>query len=219
MDPKSNQIFFSPVINKRSLETSKKRDIFNDLYNKHKQLKFRQEENRKKTVEEYYSANCKKLISEQSEKITEEIEINMIKRIFECLDSDGDKYISEEDIKKNCHLDELKVLNPILDNIKGDTKLDINQFKKEIKEKTKNRNKIPLTLKGLSGAFLVLGIGYALAIAVLIFEVAHHNLKKRKGILNMTAQKKMQWKLEFRVIDLTFAIFSRFNETIKTDVK
>lgn len=95
----------------------------------------------------------------------------------------------------------------------------LDKIEKEIKEKTKNRNKIPLTLKGLSGAFLVLGIGYALAITVLIFEVAHHNLKKRKGILDMTAQNKMQWKLEFRVIDLTFATFSRFNGVIKTVVK
>lgn len=29
----------------------------------------------------------------------------------------------------------------------------LDKIEKEIKEKTKNRNKIPLTLKGLSGAF------------------------------------------------------------------
>ena len=53
----------------------------------------------------------------------------------------------------------------------------------KIEEETKNKNikggNKRLTLEGLSGAFLVLGIGYSIAIAAFIVEVVHGFMKKR----------------------------------------
>jgi hypothetical protein len=141
IDQKSNQTFFSPVINKRTCEQDRKKDIWIDLYNKHKSIKVKREESVKKNIEEYNNIHTKKLLSENSQKITEEIESNMVKKLFELLDCNGDKMITEEDIKKdNIIINELKFLNPILDRIKGEVKLDSIEFQKQLNEKISSYN-------------------------------------------------------------------------------
>jgi len=42
--------------------------------------------------------------------------------------------------------------------------------------------KKPLTLKGLSGAFIILGFGYSLGIAVFIIEMCHSRIKNRNVV-------------------------------------
>ena len=56
-----------------------------------------------------------------------------------------------------------------------------------------NQNvKEPLTLKSLSGAFVVLGIGYALAILVFLFEVCYGRYK----IYKIRQQKMIRQRAE-----------------------
>ena len=56
----------------------------------------------------------------------------------------------------------------------------------EINNKKNDDDKKPLTLKGLSGAFIILGSGYSIAIAVFIVELVHHHHhhKKQAAIKN-----------------------------------
>ena len=57
------------------------------------------------------------------------------------------------------------------------------KIEKEVDDKKTEDSKKPLTLKGLSGAFLVLGVGYSLAIAAFIFELVRgHRAKNRTRI-------------------------------------
>jgi hypothetical protein len=141
IDQKSNQTFFSPVINKRTNEPGRKKEIWIDLYNKHKTIKVKREESVKKNIEEYNNIHSKKLVSENSQKITEEIESNMVKKLFELLDCNGDSMITEEDLKNdNIIMNELKVLNPIFDGIKGEVKLDLIEFQKQLNEKISSYN-------------------------------------------------------------------------------
>ena len=125
LDSKSNQTFFSPIISRRSIELGNKKEIWLDLYNEHKTLAMKKEENVKKNVEDYNSFNNKKLVSENSQKISEELFNEMIKRMFECLDSDQDKYITEEDFR-NGHFNEneLKLMNPIVEKVKLEKKIN-----------------------------------------------------------------------------------------------
>lgn len=53
--------------------------------------------------------------------------------------------------------------------------------KMEMKNTNKNKSsKKPLTLKGLSGAFLILGVGSSLAVAAFIIELIHGYSSKNK---------------------------------------
>jgi len=61
----------------------------------------------------------------------------------------------------------------------------LKKIERETKEKTGHGKKKSLTLKGLSGAFLVLGIGYALTIAAFIVEVVHRYTRNRKDNIIM----------------------------------
>ena len=56
----------------------------------------------------------------------------------------------------------------------------------------------PLTLKNLSGAFIILGVGYALAIAAFIVEVVHGRMKKKnnKSIIEIQGAAKLIGKSE-----------------------
>ena len=74
LDSKSNQTFFSPIISRRSIELGNKKEIWLDLYNEHKTLAMKKEENVKKNDEDYNSFNNKKLVSENSQKISEEFQ-------------------------------------------------------------------------------------------------------------------------------------------------
>lgn len=57
------------------------------------------------------------------------------------------------------------------------------KIEKEIDDKKTEDSKKPLTLKGLSGAFLVIGFGYSLAIATFFVELAqNHQAKKRNRV-------------------------------------
>ena len=71
----------------------------------------------------------------------------------------------------------------------------------KIEEETKNKNikgsKKRLTLEGLSGAFLVLGIGYSIAIAAFIVEVVHGFMKKR----NQTQVRRIDVKPKRQIIN------------------
>ena len=59
----------------------------------------------------------------------------------------------------------------------------LRKIEKEVDDKKTEDSKKPLTLKGLSGAFLVLGVGYSLAIVVFIFELVRgHRAKNRTRI-------------------------------------
>ena len=64
-------------------------------------------------------------------------------------------------------------------------KIDQERSNKKIK---KGDNKKRLTLEGLSGAFLVLGIGYSFAIAALIVELVHGSMRKRNQLSRNRAQ-------------------------------
>ena len=52
--------------------------------------------------------------------------------------------------------------------------------------------KKPLTLKGLSGAFLVLGVGSSLAIAAFFFELVHHRYINKNKIKPSHQNRKPQ---------------------------
>jgi len=130
MDTSTNQKFFSPIISKRSIELGNKKEIWSDLYNEHKTLTMKKEELTKKNIEDYTSTHKRKLISDNSDKISEELILNMIKKLFECLDCDEDKVISEDDFK-NDHLneEEQKWLKPLIDEKK---KYNFEEFNKSI---------------------------------------------------------------------------------------
>ena len=53
---------------------------------------------------------------------------------------------------------------------------------KNDRPKGRNDVKKPLTLRGLSGAFVVLGFGYSLAIAVFIVELCHSLISNHRKI-------------------------------------
>ena len=57
----------------------------------------------------------------------------------------------------------------------------LNKIERETNDKSMNGKKKPLTLKSLSGAFLVLGIGCAFAIAAFIAQIVHHRIKIRNS--------------------------------------
>ena len=63
---------------------------------------------------------------------------------------------------------------------------------RKINQETNNNNvkdvRKPLTLKGLSGAFVVLGVGYALAVLFFLLEKVYFNYQKRK-IHHLESQK------------------------------
>jgi len=64
------------------------------------------------------------------------------------------------------------------------------KIEKEVDDKKTEDSKKPLTLKALSGAFLVLGVGYSLAIAVFIFELLRgHRAKNRSRIHDSKSPK------------------------------
>ena len=71
---------------------------------------------------------------------------------------------------------------------------------RKIDEETSNTrikgdNKKGLTLEGLSGAFLVLGIGYSLAIAAFIVELVHGFMRKRNQLIRNRAQPAVKIEL------------------------
>jgi hypothetical protein len=142
VDSKNNQSFFAPIISKRSLDLGNKKEIWLDLYNEHKTLTVKKEENVKKIQEEFSNTNKRQLVSENSLKISEALEENMIKKIFEVLDCDGDNLIGEEDLK-NDHLtsNEMEILKPFIDKFKLESTLDFDQFNKLIVEMTKSYEK------------------------------------------------------------------------------
>ena len=78
----------------------------------------------------------------------------------------------------------------------------LKKIERETKEKTGHGKKKPLTLKGLSGAFLVLGIGYALTIAAFIVEVVHRYTRNRKDntIMNIAEQNAKKRQLFVQVV-------------------
>lgn len=56
----------------------------------------------------------------------------------------------------------------------------LNKIKKEMTNKKRNTTeKKPLTLRGLSGAFLLLVVGYALAILIFLLEIIYSRFKNR----------------------------------------
>jgi len=57
----------------------------------------------------------------------------------------------------------------------------------ETNNKKNDDDKKPLTLKGLSGAFIILGSGYSIAIAAFIVELVHHHHKKQAVVKNQPA--------------------------------
>ena len=74
------------------------------------------------------------------------------------------------------------------DQDQDDKKQDDQKNNDQQKENKKNDDdKKPLTLKGLSGAFIILGSGYSIAIAVFIVELVHHHHKKQAVIKNQPA--------------------------------
>ena len=66
----------------------------------------------------------------------------------------------------------------IKDALLSDAAPCLRKIEEETNNKIKDKKK-RLTLEGLSGAFLVLGIGYSIAIAAFIVEVVHGFMKKR----------------------------------------
>ena len=71
---------------------------------------------------------------------------------------------------------------------------------RKIEEETNNKikdKKKRLTLEGLSGAFLVLGIGYSIAIAAFIVEVVHGFMRKR----NQTQIRRIDVKPKSKIIN------------------
>ena len=58
----------------------------------------------------------------------------------------------------------------------------LRKIDQEINNKMGGGNKKRLTLEGLSGAFVILGIGYSLAIAAFIVELVHGSMRKRNHV-------------------------------------
>jgi len=61
----------------------------------------------------------------------------------------------------------------------ADSSYCLRKIDMETNNKIKNDKK-PLTLKGLSGAFLALGTGFATAIAIFILEICYRYINKKK---------------------------------------
>ena len=61
----------------------------------------------------------------------------------------------------------------------SDSTYCMKKIQQETEAKGVKNDKKPLTLKGLSGAFLVLGVGISLAIAAFIVEMVHYRIKHR----------------------------------------
>ena len=84
----------------------------------------------------------------------------------------------------------------IKDALLSDAAPCLRKIEEETNNKIKDKKK-RLTLEGLSGAFLVLGIGYSIAIAAFIVEVVHGFMKKR----NQTQIRHINIKLKLQIIN------------------
>ena len=72
----------------------------------------------------------------------------------------------------------------------------LRKIKQEMTNKKRNQNvKKPLSLKGLSGAFLILGVGYGVAIIVFLFEICYgYSSKSRQDFIRCNNNQAKQAK-------------------------
>ena len=129
LDSITHQNFFSPIISKRSMDIGNKKEKHIFLYNEHKLLTSKKEQIVKEKLSLNDENHKKKLISENSEKISEDLLKKMIERLFDVLDVDNNKLICENDIK-NEHLseNEMKLLSPLLEAFKKKENFNYEEF-------------------------------------------------------------------------------------------
>jgi hypothetical protein len=89
------------------------------------------------------------------------------------------------------------------------------KIEKEVNDKKTEDSKKPLTFKELSGAFLVLGVGYSLAIATFIVELRNDHCAK---IRNRAHEQSPANKDKKNVISIIISHHSTVETQIMNDV-
>jgi hypothetical protein len=77
-------------------------------------------------------------------------------------------------------------------------------------KKVGNENKKSLTLKSLSGAFLILGIGYALAVLVFITEICCRHMKKKGIPHTVNRNKNIKQMTTVKTVETVVVVGSQF---------
>ena len=137
-DPYTGQKLFRPEVNKNHEASTRKQDknIWQYLY----QMKDTKKENIRKLLKEeekYWkeNANSSKL-GTMSQKVFEKFRFKQYKKLFECMDSDKDGYISADSIDLNSiESKKLEVLSPLLEHLlnSGDD-IDFSTFSQHLEQ-------------------------------------------------------------------------------------
>lgn len=99
-------------------------------------------------------------------------------------------YLNISILKRLLRMDETGLLFLWQQGTSVDGKYCIQKIQQEVKEHMKSGHKKRLTMKDLSGAFVILGIGYAIGIITFIMEnYCARNFKNCKAVGNRNASQ------------------------------
>ena len=142
IDKKTGKKYFNPTINKNKKldEERKNKPVFNELYSDSAKYKIKKEELEKKVLElEQYNTEFKASI--RSEEIYDKQKYIAFEKIFKRLDNDSDGQISKNNIDLyGISKRMLKILTPIMDEIKEGGSISSEEFIKKCEKIYENLN-------------------------------------------------------------------------------
>jgi len=100
-----------------------------------------------------------------------------------------------------------------------DSSYCLRKIDKETNNKKSGDNKKPLTIQGLSGAFLILGVGSSIAIAVFIVGICHSRINNEHQLMSSinSSDDEICYAL-FKKIKIYFKIKSKIASAIKIEI-